>query len=205
MATIAVLYATREGQTRKVAEHVAGVLRDQRSLQVEVHNAAKLPRDFQLARASAVLLAASLHAGTHEREMVSFVKRNREALARLPTALISVSLSEATVEGAAYPPEKREQARHDVAMAIERFCKSTQFRPTHIQPVAGALMFSKYSPLIRFVMRRIAKAAGGSTDTRRDHEFTDWPTLTQFATRFADEVLTSAHEAVAVQAQQARA
>jgi len=43
--------------------------------------------------------------------------------------------------------------------------------------VAGALSYTKYNFLVRFVMKRIAKAQGASTDTSRDHELTDWEAL----------------------------
>jgi menaquinone-dependent protoporphyrinogen oxidase len=34
----------------------------------------------------------------------------------------------------------------------------------------------------------ISKMAGGSTDTSRDHEYTDWKALTRFADEIAAEV-----------------
>jgi menaquinone-dependent protoporphyrinogen oxidase len=36
-------------------------------------------------------------------------------------------------------------------------------------------------------MKRIAKHAGGSTDTSRDHEYTDWVALEQFVAALAEE------------------
>ena len=42
------------------------------------------------------------------------------------------------------------------------------------------LLYTQYNVLIRFVMKRIAKHAGGATDTSRDHEYTDWVALDQF-------------------------
>jgi menaquinone-dependent protoporphyrinogen oxidase len=46
-------------------------------------------------------------------------------------------------------------------------------------------MYSKYNWFIRFVMKRIARRAGASTDTSRDHEFTDWVALDRFVNEFA--------------------
>ena len=53
-------------------------------------------------------------------------------------------------------------------------------RPAHVLPVAGALAYSQYNFIIRFVMKRIARKAGAPTDTSRDYEFTDWSTLDSF-------------------------
>jgi len=106
MNPILVLYATREGQTRKIAEHLAVTLRS-RELPVEVMDAARLPAAFNLASFDAAVLAASIHAGKHEPEMFRFVKEHREELGRMPSAFLSVSLTEATAEDRSSPPEKQ--------------------------------------------------------------------------------------------------
>ena len=59
------------------------------------------------------------------------------------------------------------------------------------QPVAGALEYSKYNPLKRWIMKRIAAKAGGGTDTSRDYDYTDWDDLQQFAEAFGRRVVAS--------------
>ena len=71
---------------------------------------------------------------------------------------------------------------------IDEFVEDTRWRPAHIKPVAGALLYSKYNPLVRFIMKRIAKEAGGATDTSRDYEYTDWVGLDRFVDELADEL-----------------
>ena len=61
-----------------------------------------------------------------------------------------------------------------------------------VKPVAGALLYSKYNPLVRFVMKRIAKEAGAAHDTSRDYEYTDWVGLDRFVDELADEFSSSA-------------
>ena len=63
---------------------------------------------------------------------------------------------------------------------IDVFVGETGWRPARVLPVAGALAYSQYNFIIRFVMKRIARKAGAPTDTSRDHEFTDWSTLARF-------------------------
>lgn len=46
---------------------------------------------------------------------------------------------------------------------------------------AGAVPFTKYNVLLRFVMKRIQRKAGHSTDTSRDHVYTDWTAVEGFA------------------------
>lgn len=109
MKPVLVLYATREGQTRRIAEHLAATFRA-RDLPVEVRDVAQRTEEVDLASFGAAVLAASIHVGKHEPEMVEFAKRHRAELERMPSAFLSVSMTEATAEDATKPAETREQA-----------------------------------------------------------------------------------------------
>jgi menaquinone-dependent protoporphyrinogen oxidase len=184
MGRTLVLYATRHGQAQKVAAHVGDVLREH-GARVDVLNVARLPRDFGFEHVAAIVLVASVHMGAHQREMVSFVARHRELLSRMATGFLSVSLSQAGVEDVTQPDDRRLAASREVTVALDRFFRSTGFRPQHVKPVAGALPYTRYNALVRFVMRRIARQGNLSTDTSRDHEYTRWDAVTQFAHVFA--------------------
>ncbi len=106
MKRVLLLYATREGQTRRIAEHVAATLRA-RDVSVDVENVKDLPAGFAFGGYSAAILAASVHLGRHEREMVAFVKQHRAELESLPTAFLSVSMAEAGAENTSSAPEAR--------------------------------------------------------------------------------------------------
>ncbi len=187
MKPILVVYATREGHTRKIAEHVAATLRA-RGDTVDVVDAAHLPSGFAMSRYGGVVLAASLHGGKHEREMVDFVKAHHAALDRVPTALLSVSLTEANVEDRSAPFESRARAAEEVKATVEAFCHETGLHPSRVWPVAGALLYRKYGVLKRFVLKMIASRAGGDTDTSRDYDYTDWEALDRFAGVLAEEM-----------------
>ena len=124
--------------------------------------------------------------------MVDFVKCHRAELERIPAVFLSVSLSEAGAENPAAPPERRAQSAADVRKMIDSFLTETGWHPSKVRAAAGALMYSKYNFLIRFVMKRIARAQGATTDTSRDHEFTDWEALD----RLVDEILPPAERAL---------
>jgi menaquinone-dependent protoporphyrinogen oxidase len=181
---ITVLYATREGQTAKIAERVATDLRAE-GCTVALHDLRD--KDVAVGDCSAVVLAASVHLGKHEKEMVKFVSAHHDELARVPTLFLSVSMSEAGAEMKDHPEEMRAKASENVRMTAEKFFTTTGFRPTRWFPVAGALRYSHYNFLVKFVMKRIAAAEGTSTDTSQDHEYTDWAALDAIATRFAGE------------------
>jgi menaquinone-dependent protoporphyrinogen oxidase len=184
MDPIVVLYATREGQTRKIAEHVAGALRGH-GLRADVVDAAALTEPFDLAGYGAAVLAASVHAGRHERELVAFVKRHLRQLERMPAAFLSTSLMEAGAEDSQRSPEARAEAAAHVQQMIDQFIAETGWQPSATLPVAGALLYTKYGFVLRFIMKRISKHQGGSTDTTHDHEYTDWRALD----RFVDELV----------------
>jgi menaquinone-dependent protoporphyrinogen oxidase len=184
MKPIGIFYATREGQTRRIAEHMASDFRA-RSLDAEVRNVADRPDEVDLGGFSFALVAASVHAGGHEPEMIRFVKTHRDQLERMPAAFVSVTLSEAGAERVDATPAERALFVADVKKVIDAFFEETGWHPKRVKPVAGALLYTRYNFLIRFVMKRIARKAGAATDTSRDYEYTDWLALD----RFVDEII----------------
>jgi menaquinone-dependent protoporphyrinogen oxidase len=184
LKTILVIYASREGQTQRVAEHVGATLRA-RGWKADVLDAAHLPSDFRLSSYDGVILGASVHRGQHEKEMIQFVQKHREELDRMPAAFLSLSLSEAGAEMKDAPTESRAQAAADVQRTLKDFYATTGWQPKRVHPVAGALLYTQYNFLLRLVMRLIARQAGGDTDTSRDYEYTDWEALDRFVDEFA--------------------
>jgi len=71
---------------------------------------------------------------------------------------------------------------------VERLVAETGWHPQRVELVAGALPYTRYNFLVRFVMRRISRKEGGDTDTSRDYEYTDWAAVDRFAAEFVDEV-----------------
>jgi menaquinone-dependent protoporphyrinogen oxidase len=145
----------------------------------------RLPGAFSLENYSAAIVAASVHRARHEREIVDFVKKNRAALEGMPAAFLSVSLSEAGAEDETAPAERRAQAGADVRRMIEAFLAETGWHPGRIKAVAGALLYTRYNFLLRFIMKRIASQAGGGTDVSRDYDYTNWANLDEFVDELA--------------------
>ncbi|HEY6728292.1 MAG TPA: flavodoxin domain-containing protein [Polyangiaceae bacterium] len=182
MKPILIVYATREGHTRLVAQHIAEFLRERR-FPVELYDARDADRP-RLDGFSAVLLAASLHLAKHEKEMEQFIARERRVLATLPSAFLSVSLSATAAHDSTRALEHRLQTLRELERCSERLFEKARWRPGQTEFVAGALMYTHYNPLVRWVMKRIARKEGASTDTTRDHVLTDWPALDRFVERF---------------------
>jgi menaquinone-dependent protoporphyrinogen oxidase len=157
-------------------------------------SAARAQPAVKLGQYAAAVVASSVHAGRHESEMVRFVKEHIADLENLPSAFLSVTLSEAGAERPDATPEAHAKFVADVQKVISRFFEDTGWHPKRVKLVAGALLYTKYNFLVRFVMKRIAKAAGASTDTSRDYEYTDWVGLDQFVAELADGISTSGNE-----------
>jgi menaquinone-dependent protoporphyrinogen oxidase len=189
MKSIAVIYATREGHTRKIAERIAVDLRMQGFYAV-VKNVRDDLATIDLSAYCAVLVAASIHMGRHEREMVRFVKKHLAELASLPAVFLSVTMSEAGVERPGQSQGIRARCETGVREVIDKFIQETGWHPKHVKAIAGALPYTKYNLLVRFVMRQIAKSEGGDTDTSRDYEYTDWIALDRYVDDVAQEILS---------------
>jgi menaquinone-dependent protoporphyrinogen oxidase len=190
MKPIGMFYATREGQTERIAQHIATGLRA-RGFLAELRNVVDV-RQIDLTQYDAVVLAASVHLGRHEPEMLRFVKGHRDELDKLPTAFLSVTLSEAGAERVNSTPEERARFAADVQKVLDDFFETAQWQPKRMKPVAGALLYTKYNFLVRFLMKRIARKVGAETDTSRDYEYTDWAALDQFIDEFCGEIVPEA-------------
>src|SRR6478672_4758618 len=92
----AIFFATREGQTRRIAARLADDLRE-RGVETDLFDVRESV-DIDFSRYTTACVAASVHVGHHEREMIAFVRQHRDELLRLGAAFISVTLSEAGAE-----------------------------------------------------------------------------------------------------------
>jgi menaquinone-dependent protoporphyrinogen oxidase len=189
MKRLLIIYATREGHTHRVIERLAQTLRS-RGIFVEVANALELQGQLDLRTYEGVILAGSVHLGRHEPELIRFVTLHRATLQQLPTAFISVSASQATVESTSATRKQREEANARIEAAFALFENQTGWTPRRKLAVAGAILYRVYGPVLRFIMRTIARTRGNPTDVARNHVLTNWSALDRFAEDFAREPLS---------------
>ena len=194
MKRMGVFYATREGQTKRIADYVAAIASAE-GFEMDVYDVRNLEDDVTVRDYAGIVFAASLHTGKYEREMAHFLEEHREGLRGVPTCFISVSLTEATVEKETATTEEKDRALATLKLAMDKLFEYTGWHPDQIKSVAGALAYSKYNFVLRFLMKQIAKHEGGSTDTSHDYEYTDWVSLKHFIEEFAGSLET--HEVAA--------
>jgi menaquinone-dependent protoporphyrinogen oxidase len=182
MTRILVLYGTTDGHTAKVARAITHAL-STHDVQAELVDAARADPDPS--GYTGVIVAASVHAGGFQKAVQRWVTRHAAALRGLRTAFVGVCLGILQHD----PKVDRE-----LETIIARFLAPTTWQPGERKLVAGALLYTRYNWVKRWVMRRIVSRAGGDLDTSRDYEYTDWDDLRAFAVQFADGV-AGRHEA----------
>lgn len=159
-------YATSEGQTRKIARHIADRV-------VDAGHAVELvpladAADVDLTRFDGALLGGSLHAGQYQKVLSEFAADHVTALAAMPTLFLSVSLAAAGHDAEDW---------RGLDKILADFQDATGWVPGQVAQVAGAYMPSEYDVFRRFVMRRIIAAKDPDADLDWDHEYTDWDAL----------------------------
>ncbi|HEX7831005.1 MAG TPA: flavodoxin domain-containing protein [Thermoanaerobaculia bacterium] len=177
---IALIYASRHGHVRAIAEHLASVAAVRRvdCVMIDVKQA----RLDVLDDYDAALIAGSVHFGRHAGPLRRFVTRNLSRLSSMPSAFVSVSGSAASLEG-------RVQAEE----YIDAFVRVTRWTPDLRVSVAGAVLYTKYGFLTRLMMKFASRTAGRDTDTTRDVVYTNWIEVEQFMHTFVDTLERHAH------------
>lgn len=167
MSQILVAYASHYGQTQKIAQQLAEHLRQQ-GHEVAVANArtseVPAPTNYDL-----VVLGSRVEAGQHASQIRKYIREHIASLEAMPTAFFSVSMAAA---GHAPGP--------DPAGYLQTTFSDLAWTPSRWIAFAGGLPYRKYGWIMRFVMKRISRSAGHTTDTSRNHEMTDWDAVRRF-------------------------
>ena len=165
---ILILYATTEGQTRKVARRVFDQL-------VAAGHAAEMisasdAADLTPVAFDAAILAASVHAGRYQQPFTDWATAQAAALARLPTLFLSVSLSAAGDDADDWDGLRN---------CVRAFEAETGWMPGRLEHVAGAFRFREYDFFRYWAMRWIASTKDETVHPGHDKEYTDWTKLGQ--------------------------
>ena len=171
MARILLAYCTHEGQSRKIADALA---EEARTLDHEVDMLdVSLPKEgFDPGHYDGFIVGGSVNRMRHDPALVEFVMSNLRALDAKPSAFFSVSLAASSDE---------EPGPTDAVLMAQDFFRETGWHPALFETMAGALIYSKYNPAVKQVMRFAAWMNHGPTDASRDYELTDWDGVRRFA------------------------
>lgn len=181
---VLVAYASKHGQTRLVAERIATVLSDL-GLDADLRDLDQREADPWPPDYAGVVVAASVHAGHHQKSVKHWAQAHATTLGLKPSAFVSVSLTAA---------DDSDEARARVRQLIDAFADETGWYPNETLACAGALRYREYDVATRVVMRLVARHQGAPTDLHEDVEFTDWEAVERFARGFFATIARHAEE-----------
>ena len=178
MASILIVYASGEGQTTRIVERMVELINGA-GHEATVVRCRSLPTPPSPEDYDGVLVGSSVHMGNHAAKVDRFVSAHLEGLRRKPTAFFSVSMSAGS---------PRAEVRAAAQGYVDDFLKETGWKPDAKAIFAGAIRYTHYGPLKRWIMRRTIGEELGQTDLTRDYEYTDWAAVERFVRDFLRRV-----------------
>ena len=170
------LYASRDGQARRIADRIAARL-TAAGKPVAARNVADT--DPQAIDGFLVVVAAVRY-GRHLPEASRFFAAFRNLPSPPPLVLLSVNLT-------ARKPGKQSPERNPY---LRKELRRYALKPLLTEAIAGRLDYPRYTRFDRFMIRFIMRITGGPTDPAAVVEFTDWDrvdALTDRISQLADE------------------
>lgn len=172
---VLIIYGTSYGQTEKIANRMSDGLR-RRGFVVELCNAATHRPLLPLEQYAGVVVGCSLIARGHQPAIKAFISEHVSTLNQVPSAFFQVSAS----AGSASP-----HARQAAQRILDDFLAKEGWTPLLSESLPGAINYTRYNLLLKWYMKKASAKNGGSTDTSRDHEYTDWDQVERFANAIA--------------------
>jgi menaquinone-dependent protoporphyrinogen oxidase len=149
---VRLFYATRDGQSRRIAERIQARLADSAICTDPVDLARECP--MSVGDAALVLLVASVRYGRHLGEATRFLAAYRALAAPPPLVLVSVNLT------ARKPGKDTAQGNPYLRKLIGRY----GLQPALAVAIAGRLDYARYRWWDRQIIRLIMTLTGGPTD-----------------------------------------
>jgi menaquinone-dependent protoporphyrinogen oxidase len=168
-----VVYATTEGQTKKIARFVASKLQDL-GHKVSLQDSSGHLSGLNMAGFEGIILAGSVHEDQHPEVLGSFVAAHKSILETRRTLLLSVSLSAAFKDTLA----KAEGY-------VKSFCESLDWYPDKYLLVAGAVRHAAYGYYQQMIVEHKVLPKRAIENPEEDQEFTDWASLEKAIVDFA--------------------
>lgn len=179
--TYLLLYASTDGQTVKIMQHIAAQLQQQvPDSKVCLHDVQQ-PLQPRWGEYRAVVIGASIRYGHFSRQVQRVMRQYSRELQQLPTAFFGVNLT-------ARKPDKNTPQTNAY---VRKFLQRAPWQPTLAAVFAGALYYPRYRWFDRVMIQFIMRMTGGETDPSKEVEYTDWNKVSEFAQKIAVLVLSA--------------
>lgn len=169
-----IFYLTHDGQTRKIAEHLAEQLQDETTV-LCLRESAQFTTE-KLAEFDLIVIGASIRYGHFDPLLERFIAKHSALLNQKRSAFFSVNLT----------ARKANRNTPETNTYTRKLLSRIEWTPTLIEVFAGALRYPSYRWFDRVMIRFIMKITGGETDTSREYEYTDWEQVREFAKRLVN-------------------
>ena len=173
---ILVLYGSIEGQTQKIAERISDIIHS-KGYQVTIKSSEQLTSDISVEDFDAAIIGGSIHIGQYPTSIKKFVTVHCDWLNTIPTAFFTVCMG---------IHSQHVKSQEEAKRYSTKFLAQTGWQPKLTETFAGAVKYTQYNFVTRFIMKMITRREGGSTDTTRDHEYTDWDSVERFTGKIMD-------------------
>jgi menaquinone-dependent protoporphyrinogen oxidase len=169
---VLIVYASKNGQTGLIAERIREVAASVEGVTASATAVEKV-NENDVVVADVIIAASPVYRGRHDRMIERFIREHQSVLSQRSSALVSVSGAMAAFNG-----------RREAETTAQKFLDLTGWNPDRVALFAGAICYTRYNFIVRWIMKRIAAKQGLDTDTTRDFEYTDWDAVDQFARAF---------------------
>jgi len=174
--SLTVFYASRDGQSRRIALRICERLATQGVAAASHDLADAWPAAEDLANAAVIVVIAAVRYGRHLAEARRFLAQYRVLRPARPLALASVNLT----------ARKPDKSTAETNPYLRKLVAQTGCRPAVAAAFAGRLDYQRYGWLDRLLIRAIMWLTGGPTDPRACVEYTAWDAVDAFAARIAE-------------------
>jgi protoporphyrin oxidase, flavoprotein (flda protein) (protoporphyrinogen oxidase) len=159
-----ILYSTRDGQTKKIAQFIADKLGQNAVVQ-------SISETVDLMVFDQIVIGASIRYGHFDRKLYKFIEKQTALLNSKQTAFFGVNLT----------ARKAGKDNPETNVYVRKFLQRIQWKPKQTAVFAGALLYPRYKLHDRLAIQLIMRLTGGETDPTKEIEYTDWGKVTAFA------------------------
>lgn len=175
---IVLIYASIEGQTRKIATHIEALLETNHHSSLII-DANDVTAALDLTDVDGVIVCAPVHVSNFPKSVVRLLQRQHLQLMAVPGAFVSVSMAVASDGGS---------GSAEIDKIVHGLSEETGWWPVETHNAAGALKYLEYDFFKKWMMQRISAKSGGPTDASQDYEYTNWEELDGFVLQFVKDV-----------------
>lgn len=170
---IAIIYASVDGQTKKICEKLNAHFNNQ---QIETKLCPIANFNDDVSEFNTLIIGASIRYGKHNKKVTEFIQNNTKSLNQITTAFFSVNLV----------ARKQDKNSPQTNPYLIKFLKNIDWKPDFLEVFAGKLDYKSYPLIDRLMIKLIMKLTDGPTKSDVPIEFTDWNKVNDFGQRLSE-------------------